>query len=206
MLEIVHDLAPGAELLFASGIESPLAFIQAVECLTAAGANVIVDDLGFFGEPYFEDGPIAQAVRSAVAAGVSYHTAAGNSARSPLAGALPAGPWEPGRPRARQLRHRRRHGHGERRGGLARRLAAVRAPVGRSVRQRQRRLRPARRRPRGPGAPGRQRRDPPARQRRSHRGRDPPGRASADWPSSGSVALRGCSSCSACATSWQWNT
>jgi subtilisin family serine protease len=82
MLEIVHDLAPGAQLMFASGIDSSLAFIGAVECLTAAGANVIVDDLGFFGEPYFEDGPIAQAVRAAVAAGVSYHTAAGNSARA----------------------------------------------------------------------------------------------------------------------------
>src|SRR5262249_17916950 len=53
MLEIVHDLAPGAGLLFASGIDSPLAFDQAVRCLTDAGANVIVDDLQFFGEPYF---------------------------------------------------------------------------------------------------------------------------------------------------------
>jgi subtilisin family serine protease len=80
MLEIVHDLAPGATLLFASGIDSPLAFVQAVECLTAAGAQVIVDDLGFFGEPYFEDGDLADAVRAAVQAGVSYHTAAGNAA------------------------------------------------------------------------------------------------------------------------------
>jgi subtilisin family serine protease len=79
MLEIVHDLAPGAQLLFASGIDSPLAFDQAVRCLTDAGANVIVDDLQFFGEPYFEDGPVAQSVRGAVQAGVSYHSAAGNS-------------------------------------------------------------------------------------------------------------------------------
>jgi subtilisin family serine protease len=80
MLEIVHDLAPGATLLFASGIDSPLAFMQAVECLTDAGAQVIVDDLGFFGEPYFEDGDLADAVREAVRAGVSYHSAAGNAA------------------------------------------------------------------------------------------------------------------------------
>jgi len=80
MLEIVHDIAPDATLLFASGIDSPMAFVDAVACLRSAGANVIVDDLGFFGEPYFEDGDLAVAVRSAVGAGVSYHTAAGNSA------------------------------------------------------------------------------------------------------------------------------
>src|SRR6185369_2917352 len=50
------------------------------ECLVDAGANVIVDDLGFFGEPYFEDGPVATAVDAAVTAGVSYHSSAGNEA------------------------------------------------------------------------------------------------------------------------------
>src|SRR5262245_48213106 len=79
ILEIVHDVAPGASLLFASGIDSTLAFNQAVRCLEDAGANVIVDDLQFFGEPYFEDGPVADAVRAAVQGGVSYHSAAGNS-------------------------------------------------------------------------------------------------------------------------------
>ncbi len=81
MLEIVHDLAPGATLLFASGIDSQMAFEDAVRCLTAAGARVIVDDLGFFSEPYFEDGDLAKSVRAAVQAGVSYHTAAGNAAQ-----------------------------------------------------------------------------------------------------------------------------
>jgi subtilisin family serine protease len=80
MLEIVHDLAPNAELLFASGIDSPLRFVDAIRALTAAGAKVIVDDLGFFSEPYFQDGVVAQAVRDAVAGGVSYYTAAGNAA------------------------------------------------------------------------------------------------------------------------------
>jgi subtilisin family serine protease len=80
MLEIVHDLAPGASLLFASGVDSPVAFMKAVQCLTTAGANVIVDDLGFFGEPYFQDGDLARTAREAVQAGVSYHSAAGNSA------------------------------------------------------------------------------------------------------------------------------
>jgi subtilisin family serine protease len=83
LLEIVHDVAPGAQLLFAGPSDS-FEMIQAVQCLTAAGANVIVDDLGFFGEPYFQDGPVAAAVRAAVQAGVSYHSSAGNEARQHL--------------------------------------------------------------------------------------------------------------------------
>src|SRR5439155_18706807 len=55
-------------------------FIDAIHCLQAAGARIIVDDLGLFDEPFFEDGPVAQAVRTAVQAGVSYHSAAGNEA------------------------------------------------------------------------------------------------------------------------------
>ena len=83
LLEIVHDVAPGAKLLF-SGPASSLDMVDAVECLTDAGANVIVDDLGFFGEPYFEDGPVAAAVDAAVRAGVSYHSSAGNEAQEHL--------------------------------------------------------------------------------------------------------------------------
>lgn len=77
MLEIVHDLAPGATLLF-SGIGTRLEMTDAIEYLAAAGADVIVDDLAFPGEPFFEDGPIALTAADAVAAGVSYRTAAGN--------------------------------------------------------------------------------------------------------------------------------
>ena len=83
LLEIVHDVAPGAQLLFAGPADS-LEMVDAVECLVAAGADVIVDDLGFFGEPYFEDGPVAEAVRGAVKAGVSYHSSAGNEAEEHL--------------------------------------------------------------------------------------------------------------------------
>ncbi len=83
LLEIVHDVAPGAQLLFAGPADS-FEMVEAVECLTAAGADVIVDDLGFFGEPFFEDGPVAAAVRAAVQAGVSYHSSAGNEAEEHL--------------------------------------------------------------------------------------------------------------------------
>src|SRR5262249_8333054 len=62
------------------GQSSSQAFIDSIACLRAAGATVIVDDLGFFDEPFFQDGPVAQAVSQAVDAGVSFHSAAGNEA------------------------------------------------------------------------------------------------------------------------------
>ena len=86
MLEIIHDLAPGAALAF-SGPSTSLEMINAVNFLAntafgGAGADIVVDDLGFFGEPFFEDGPIALAVQAVVAAGTIYVSAAGNDANS----------------------------------------------------------------------------------------------------------------------------
>jgi hypothetical protein len=71
LLEIVHDMAPGAKLSFANG-DTDLAFNQAVNFL--AGSNdVVLDDIGFFGEPY--DGTSA----------VSQNTAAAlNNAKNPI--------------------------------------------------------------------------------------------------------------------------
>ena len=79
MLEIVHDLAPGAQLGFGAA-DTVLAFIQRISDLANTfGADVIVDDLGAFGEPFFEDGPLADAV-AAVADNLVYVTSAGNGA------------------------------------------------------------------------------------------------------------------------------
>ena len=81
LAEIVYDLAPGADLLFRTGFPTSVDFIAAVQELTAAGAHVIVDDIGFFNEPIFEDGPVAQAVRQAIQQGVLFVSAAGNDAQ-----------------------------------------------------------------------------------------------------------------------------
>jgi subtilisin family serine protease len=80
LAEIVYDLAPGVDLLFRTGFPTSLDFIAAVQELTAAGAQVIVDDLGFFNEPIFEEGPVAQTVRQAIQQGVVFVSAAGNDA------------------------------------------------------------------------------------------------------------------------------
>jgi Subtilase family/PKD domain len=81
LAEIIADLAPGASLLFRTGFPTSLDFIAAVQELTAAGAQVIVDDIGFFNEPIFEEGPVAQAVRQAIQQGVVFVSAAGNDAQ-----------------------------------------------------------------------------------------------------------------------------
>ena len=45
------------------------------------GADIIVDDLGFYSEPFFEDGLVALAAADAVAGGAVFVSAAGNQAR-----------------------------------------------------------------------------------------------------------------------------
>jgi hypothetical protein len=79
MLEIVYDLAPGAELYF-SGPETSADMVDAINWLVGQGCDVIVDDLRYFDQPFFEDGAIANAAAAATDAGVVYVTAAGNYA------------------------------------------------------------------------------------------------------------------------------
>jgi hypothetical protein len=78
MAQIVHDLAPGAKIAFASAFTGETAFADNIRALAAAGASVIVDDVGYFEEPFFQDGPVAVAIDEVVAKGVSYFSAAGN--------------------------------------------------------------------------------------------------------------------------------
>jgi subtilisin-like proprotein convertase family protein len=78
MLEIVHSLAPGASLCFATANAGTASFAQNIRDLQAAGCRIIVDDVLYFGESPFQDGPIAQAVNDVSAAGVLFFSAAGN--------------------------------------------------------------------------------------------------------------------------------
>jgi hypothetical protein len=78
MLEIVHDIAPGADLLFATALGGRAAFAANIEALQEAGADVIVDDVQYLAEAVFQDGVVAAAVESVSAAGVLYFSAAGN--------------------------------------------------------------------------------------------------------------------------------
>lgn len=88
MLQIVHDIAPKAKLGFATANTGQLGFADNIRALAGdpaapnyrAGfkADVIVDDIIYLDEPFFQDGVIAQAVDEVVAKGVSYFSSAGN--------------------------------------------------------------------------------------------------------------------------------
>jgi len=79
MAQIVHDVAPGADIAFASAFNGEDVFATNIDALADAGAEVIVDDVFYFEEPFFQDGPVAVAVDEAVEDGVTYLSAAGNS-------------------------------------------------------------------------------------------------------------------------------
>ncbi len=96
MLQIVHDIAPKAELLFRTGFISAGDFAKGITDLRDSGCNVIVDDITYITEPFLKDGVAANAVDAVTATGTTYISAAGNfanksyeSAYNPVA--IPAG-------------------------------------------------------------------------------------------------------------------
>jgi hypothetical protein len=88
MLQIVHDMAPkarlgfatanGGEVNFANNIRALAGFPDAPNAQAGFEADVIVDDIIYLAEPFFQDGIVAQAVDEVAAAGVSYFSSAGN--------------------------------------------------------------------------------------------------------------------------------
>lgn len=91
MLEIIHDLAPGAQLYFATAGNGLPSFAQNIRDLRTAGCDIILDDVGYFVESPFQDGQTAtvvsnnnaglatQAVNDVVASGALYFSSAANS-------------------------------------------------------------------------------------------------------------------------------
>lgn len=78
MLQIVHDVAPNANLLFATALGGQLNFSNNIQNLYDNGARIIVDDIIYLAEPMFMDGRVAQRVDSVTAQGATYVSAAGN--------------------------------------------------------------------------------------------------------------------------------
>lgn len=91
MLEIIHDIAPGAQLFFATAFTGQAQFAQNIRDLRAAGCDIIVDDVFYFLESPFQDGQapavisttngavIAQAVIDVTNDGGLYFSSAGNA-------------------------------------------------------------------------------------------------------------------------------
>ena len=78
MLEIIHDLAPGAKLFFATASGGASHFADNIRALRAAGCDIIVDDALYANESPFQDSVIARAVEEVTADGAFYFSSANN--------------------------------------------------------------------------------------------------------------------------------
>lgn len=79
MAQLVHGIAPGARILFADAGGSELQGAGSIEALAAAGADIIVDDITWLHEAYYQKSFIAASVDYVKAEyGVAYFASAGN--------------------------------------------------------------------------------------------------------------------------------
>ena len=95
MMQIVQDVAPLADQCFATAFAGESAFAANIRTLRTnpvCNADIIVDDVFYYDEPFFSDGEVAQAVNDVVTSSVlpgkkvSYFSSAGNQG-----GASPGG-------------------------------------------------------------------------------------------------------------------
>lgn len=87
MMQIVQDVAPLADQCFATAFAGEAAFAANIRTLRtnpACNADIIVDDVFYYDEPFFSDGEVAEAVNDVVTSSilpgkkVSYFSSAGN--------------------------------------------------------------------------------------------------------------------------------
>ncbi|MCC7146558.1 MAG: S8 family serine peptidase [Phycisphaeraceae bacterium] len=80
ILEIIHDLAPDAELYFSSGMTTTN-LISSIEWMRQQEVDIIIDDISDYSQPMFEEGDVSAAIEAAVGEGITYVTSAGNAGR-----------------------------------------------------------------------------------------------------------------------------
>ena len=106
MMQLTHDVAPGAGLSFHTAFNGQADFALGIEELAGCppgsapgcvpppdSADIIVDDIIYFAEPMFQDGIIAQAVDVVKGAGNSYFSSAGNNDRQAYDSGFNSGPF-----------------------------------------------------------------------------------------------------------------
>ncbi|MGB5229628.1 MAG: S8 family serine peptidase [Eudoraea sp.] len=89
MLQLIHDVAPGATLGFSTGVLSPRDMALAIDNLALEGYDIITDDITYPLEPFYDDfttdtynGSIANAIKRFTDEGGIYVTSAGNFANT----------------------------------------------------------------------------------------------------------------------------
>ena len=78
MLEVVHRLAPAAQLYFATADNGEEQMAANIATLVADGCNIIIDDIAYSDESPFQDDTISQAIDAAAARGVLYFSCSAN--------------------------------------------------------------------------------------------------------------------------------
>ncbi|EAP97743.1 putative membrane protein [Janibacter sp. HTCC2649] len=98
MLEIVHDMAPGAGLLFHGTGGGVGAHVTAQNALAAAGVDIITEDIPFDSEPAFQKGLAATNGETLAASGVWVSSSSGNlnSSHAPRVAANSTGTFPDG--------------------------------------------------------------------------------------------------------------
>jgi Subtilase family len=79
MMQIVHDVAPGANLDFYTAFVSEQDFADGILALANAGCRVICDDILYFAEPFYQTGVVGKAVQTVEQEGVIFLTSSNNS-------------------------------------------------------------------------------------------------------------------------------
>ncbi|MEM7807306.1 MAG: S8 family serine peptidase, partial [Planctomycetota bacterium] len=80
MAELMYDIAPASDFIYHTAFEGLANFAQGIDDLRVAGADVIVDDIGYAQDPAFQDGIVTQAVDDVyLDHDVLYFSSAGNA-------------------------------------------------------------------------------------------------------------------------------
>ena len=85
MLQLIHDIAPGAELGFHTAFGGIATFVQGIRALADpndGNCDILVDDVRYNTEPFFQDGPLTNVVDSVADEGVAYFSSAGNDGQN----------------------------------------------------------------------------------------------------------------------------
>ncbi len=78
MLELVHDLAPGAKLAYASTQDTTAQYVEAFHTLANAGVTMITEDIALDDEPAFQQGIGAATAEALAKHGIWVSSSAGN--------------------------------------------------------------------------------------------------------------------------------